>query len=107
MNDLTHEWVILAEGDYRYAIIGMRAKDTSVYNGVCFHCQQAAEKYLKAFLVEHQIEFRPKHDLLYLLNLALNVDAAFEFIRMDLEFLNDYAVDVRYPGESADKTEAR
>ncbi|MFQ6098037.1 MAG: HEPN domain-containing protein, partial [Armatimonadota bacterium] len=30
---------------------------------ICFHAQQAAEKYLKAFLVERQIEFPKTHDL--------------------------------------------
>ena len=33
----------------------------------CYHCQQCAEKYLKGFLVSRSVEFRPVHDLLYLL----------------------------------------
>ena len=30
---------------------------------VAFHCQQAVEKYPKAFLVRHQIEFPKMHDI--------------------------------------------
>jgi HEPN domain-containing protein len=42
---------------------------------IAFHCQQAAEKYLKAFLVRHQIEFPKTHDIAKLLDRVATVHA--------------------------------
>ena len=77
------------------------------YDAACFHAQQCAKKYLKAFLTQHQIPFRPIHDLEVLLGLIISISPDFEFVRDSLLLLNDYAVDVRYPGEEATKEEAR
>jgi HEPN domain-containing protein len=57
-------------------------------------------------LTQQQISFRPIHDLEVLLGSILRISPDFEFIRDLLLLLNDYAVDVRYPGESATKEEA-
>jgi HEPN domain-containing protein len=35
---------------------------------VCFHCQQAAEKFLKAFLISNGVEIRKTHNIEYLLS---------------------------------------
>ena len=106
MNDLVLEWITVAEGDFRYALLGLKTKDALVYNGVCFHCQQCIEKYLKALLVREQIYFEKKHDLIYLLDLLLPTDPTMEFFREELKMLTDYAVDIRYPGDHADYAEA-
>lgn len=74
-----------------------------LHDGVCFHCQQAAEKYLKAFLQEHSTPFRRTHDLEELLDLAVILDAALKGLRRGLRFLSNFAVDYRYPGKSATK----
>ena len=42
-----------------------------------------------------------------LLNLCLSVDATIDLQRPNLDFLNDYAVRYRYPGDWADRTQAR
>ena len=47
MKKLTREWVRKAEADYRLAA-KLAADKESFYDQLCFHCQQAAEKYLKA-----------------------------------------------------------
>jgi len=39
-----------------------------------FRCQQAAEKFLKAFLVEHEIEFPKTHNIADLLGLVAMVN---------------------------------
>lgn len=107
MNDLVREWIALAEGDFRYALLGLKTKDALVYNGVCFHCQQCIEKYLKAMLVREHIYFEKRHDLIYLLDLLLPIDPTMEFYREELKVLTDYAVDIRYPGDHADFDEAK
>jgi HEPN domain-containing protein len=107
MNDIVREWVEKAEGDFQTAEREMRARKAPNYDAVCFHAQQCAEKYLKAFLIHRQIPFRPIHDLEVLLELITPISADFEFIRDLLLLLNDYAVDIRYPSEFATKDEAR
>ena len=107
MNDLTAEWVDKAEGDYATARRELRARHHPNHDAVCFHAQQAAEKYLKGFLQEHGAAFPRTHSLIELLELCLPFDVSFELQRGSLVVLDRYAVRYRYPGESADKAEAR
>ena len=73
----------------------------------CFHAQQCAEKYLKAFLQETGHPIPKTHILMDLLALCIKIEPAFQIIRADLNILEGYAVHFRYPGESADKSEAQ
>lgn len=98
MNELTKEWVFKAEEDFRSAEILMYASETPVPDYVCFHCQQCAEKYLKAYLQEQMVEFKRKHDLMPLLKLCVSLDDDFQQIKRELSALDKYAVVVRYPG---------
>jgi HEPN domain-containing protein len=107
MNEIAAEWVDKAEGDYRTAEREARVRREPSYDAVCFHAQQCAEKYLNAFLAHSQIAFRPIHDLEVLLGLALPVSVDLGPIRDRFLLLNDYAVDIRYPGESATREEAQ
>jgi HEPN domain-containing protein len=63
------EWIDKAEGDWKVAQREMHAADP-VWNVASFLAQQCAEKYLKAFLEEHNITFGKTHDLVVLLNSA-------------------------------------
>lgn len=45
---------------------------------VTFHCHQAVEKYLKAYLIHLSVTFRFTHDLIYLLDLIAESDSDFE-----------------------------
>ena len=107
MHTLTQEWVDKAEGDFRTASREARVRKAPNYDAVCFHCQQCAEKYLKAYLQEQDQRFFPVHDLTELLELCLPYDGTFELQRDLLKDLTAYAVDFRYPGEEATKEEAR
>ena len=107
MNELTAEWIDKAEGDYATANRERRARQHPNFDAVCFHAQQSAEKYLKAFLQEHRVVFPRTHSLIELLEIALPLDASFGLQRDLLTQLERYAVRYRYPGESADKNEAR
>ena len=77
------------------------------YDAVCFHAQQCVEKYLKACLQEANVSFRKTHDLSELLNQALSIDPEWDSLRTDLNSLSAFAVEYRYPGESATIDEAR
>jgi HEPN domain-containing protein len=81
MRALTKEWVDKAEGDFHTASREARARKVPNYDAVCFHCQQCAEKYLKAYLQEQGQRFPPVHDLIELLELCLPYDETFELQR--------------------------
>jgi len=83
-----------------------QATENPNYDGICFHAQQCAEKYLKARLCEEDITFSKIHDLVALLDQVLEVEPAWESFREDLAYLSDFAVTFRYPGESADAESA-
>lgn len=107
MKPVTEEWVDKAEGDWTVAGREMRARKSPNYDAVCFHAQQCAEKYLKAQLQEEGIPVPKTHDLGKLLDLLLPAHSLWAAARTALDTLSIYAVDFRYPGETADKEEAR
>jgi len=58
MTDLVSKWILKAEQDFRIIKHETSLKeDEMVRDMVCFHCQQMAEKYLKAYLIERETEF--------------------------------------------------
>lgn len=63
-----------------------------------FHCQQAVEKLLKAYLVAVRQPFEKIHDLGRLLDICASHDRTFESLRDDVEPLTIFAVAYRYPG---------
>ncbi len=101
MNQAVAEWVSKAEGDFLTAGREMRARKSPNYDAVCFHAQQCAEKYLKAVLQENGKRIPKIHFLLELLAMILNFDGSYEFLKTDLEVLEEYAVRFRYPGHLA------
>ena len=101
MNELVSEWIRKADEDYYCAKREAEIKDNPAYDVVCFHAQQAIEKYLKARLQAADIEFPKVHDLRTLLDLSLPVEPNWEGMRDDLEWLDSFAVEVRYPGTFA------
>ncbi len=101
------EWVGKAEEDYEVAITLVRRRKRPTPNAVCFHSQQCAEKYLKAFLVRHQVAFPKIHDLRELRRLSVVVDPTIDLITDLLIRLAPYAVEFRYPGEEATVEEAK
>jgi HEPN domain-containing protein len=98
MNELTKEWVDKAEADFYSADLLLHAGEYPLSEPACFHCQQCAEKYLKAYLQEHQINFERKHDLMPLLAMCVSQDDEFQSLKDSLQELDRYAVVVRYPG---------
>jgi hypothetical protein len=71
MKASTRERLVKAEEDFLAATALNRRRKKPLSNIVCFHVQQAVEKYLKARLEEAGLSVPKTHDLLHLLNLAL------------------------------------
>ncbi|MFZ5818480.1 MAG: HEPN domain-containing protein [Chloroflexota bacterium] len=98
MNEIASEWVAKADNDYFSADMLLHTGEVPIIDTACFHCQQCAEKYLKAFLQEHTIRFERTHVLASLLELCALIDKDFNKIADDLDNLEGYAVAIRYPG---------
>jgi len=107
MNPLTLEWVAKAEGDLLTARREYRARKNPNYDAVCFHAQQGAEKYIKAVLQENGLPIPRVHSLADLLALIGKIDPSYLSIQPQLIVMEGYAVQFRYPGLSADKSEAK
>jgi len=107
MKPLTREWVDKAEGDWHTATRELRARKSPNYDAACFHAQQCVEKYLKARLSEAEVSIPRTHDLVLLLDLILPDEPLLLIERAPLGILSESAVELRYPGESADKSFAK
>jgi len=77
MNQLTLEWVEKAEGDLETSLRELRARKQPNYDAACFHAQQVAEKYLKAWLQENSLPMPRTHNLIELILLCLEVGTRF------------------------------
>lgn len=94
-----------AESDFRLASRIARSAEP-FHDEQCFHCQQSAEKYLKALLEEIGIEIPRTHLLNDLLALLLPHHPTLGNLRRGLTFLTRLAVATRYPGDNATKRQA-
>ena len=89
MKPLAAEWVSKAEGDYAIVERESRARKNPSYDGIRFHAQQCAEKYLKARLCQAGIRFEKVHDLPALQEQVRPVEPLWESYRADLAYLSD------------------
>jgi HEPN domain-containing protein len=100
------EWVSYADYDIRLAEYTLTMTGDCPYHLVAYHAQQCVEKYLKAYLVYHCIDFPYTHDISELLAIcAEKTDLTEKF--EDAEVLTIYATKIRYPGMSAKVTEEK
>ncbi len=78
MKDETKKWITKAMNDYKTAgMLLSFPEEEIITDSVCFHAQQAVEKFLKGFLVEKNIEFGRTHSIEYLLKLCSTIDDEF------------------------------
>jgi len=93
--DETFTWVEKAQRDLQSARLLMAGQE---YGNALYHCQQAAEKALKAFLTYHQTPFRKTHELNELFADILAIDHSLQPVLDQANKLSDYAWKFRYPG---------
>jgi HEPN domain-containing protein len=106
MKKTTAEWVRKAEADRVIARSSGRSRKP-LHDGVCFHCQQCAEKYLKGLLEELGLAVPKIHDLDHLRVLLTPYHPSLRSLRRGLIFLTNFAVATRYPGDNASKRQAQ
>ena len=104
---LLDEWIEKAEMDYQAAIDLNRRRRVPLPEAVCYHCQQSAEKYLKAYLVMQGDRPPRSHDLIDLLTLCAAHETELSGLFSLLLPLNRFGVEIRYPGAMATIDEAK
>ncbi len=97
MNKLTVEWIEKADNDLA-AAQGLLKIKPLLTDQVCFHCQQAIEKYLKARLHHLGLPVEKTHNIEKLLDQLIATDKTLRSLRRGADTLTRFAVDYRYPG---------
>ncbi len=93
------EWIRFADMDVLSANHLNEIQYPKPLEIICYHCQQAAEKMLKALIIAHDGELQKTHDL------GLLADILSEFVTFPENVLNSadeltpYGVKIRYPQE--------
>jgi len=100
------EWVAKADADLDTAKREAAVVESPNYDAVCFHAQQSAEKYIKAVLVENGLRVPRIHDLETLINLLSSQYPELQKVIHLARILSAMAVEVRYPGMTADEDDA-
>lgn len=95
--EIFEEWEAYALDDEKVAEMILREDGPA--NPLCFHSQQMAEKYLKAYLLRKGGRFEKKHQLVYLLDLCTEIDASFSELVDDAALLSAFYIETRYPGD--------
>lgn len=100
MNEATKEfikqWLQKADEDL-FVVEKLTESEIIATSSVCFHCQQAVEKFLKAYLIANGTEIKKTHNIEFLLSECADFDT--DFADFDPKELSDFGVDVRYPGD--------
>jgi HEPN domain-containing protein len=98
--ETVREWLRYAEED-----LGVAAREfeqgSTAYHTMCFLCQAAAEKLLKAYLIARGWTLERTHDVVALLELCAAHDANWRDLVDEGAVLNEYIVSGRYPGDLA------
>ncbi|MDR0474071.1 MAG: HEPN domain-containing protein [Treponema sp.] len=90
------EWLLIADEDlYSAQILNQQARRP--YEIICYHCAQAAEKYLKGYLAYIDAATPKTYNLSLLLDLCIESNNEFEKIRTECGILNKFTNEIRYP----------
>jgi HEPN domain-containing protein len=90
-------WLSKAENDLKVAEIVLESdEEKKPFDTICFHCQQAVEKWLKAYLIYLDVMFPRTHSAAQLIELGLVKDHHLKQLEK-AELLTIYAVETRYP----------
>jgi HEPN domain-containing protein len=96
--DIIQAWLLKAAHDLETAkVVASQLPDYD--DTIAFHCQQSIEKSLKGYLVFLDIEFKPVHDLGYLLNLIGTKDDSLDQYFDRVDRVSRFAVQIRYPDQ--------
>ena len=101
---LVRSWLTKAQHDLASARV-LAASDPPLWDTAIYHCQQAAEKTVKGYLVFREHEFERVHDIEVLIRAAESYAPEFSrWIDTGIQ-LTPYARIYRYPGYAAEPSE--
>lgn len=92
---IVKRWLYKADQDFGFSSASL-TNGYDYYDQPCFFFQQAAEKYLKAYILRYSLRFEKTHDLLKLLEICKENDASFEEIEDAASELNTLYIEPRY-----------
>lgn len=94
-------WLNFAENDLAVAKHLFETFHPKPLEIICYHCQQSAEKAIKAVYISLEIPggLPKKHDLTFLLEQMKNRVQVSDALLDHADELNSYSVVVRYPNE--------
>ncbi len=92
---IVSSWLKSADEDFEFAVLSL--EDSTFYAQIYFHFQQAAEKYLKTFIIANDLEFKKIHDLTVLLKICVSKNNHLESLIDECRFLNRFYIVTRYP----------
>jgi len=75
--------------------------EDQMYDIICFHATQAAEKFLKSFIISNGKTVEKIHNLDILQKVAIEIDTSFTNISKDCMSLNEYVPDIKYSEQEA------
>ena len=93
---IVKEWLDKAEDDFRFAEANL-LDGNEFFAQICFHFQQAAEKYLKAYIINKGLKFDKVHDLVHLLRTCAAHEMLFSELKEECIILNTAYIETRYP----------
>jgi HEPN domain-containing protein len=94
--EIISDWLKKADEDFQFAVMNLREQKPFCAQ-ICFHFHQAAEKYLKAYVVANDLEFIKVHDLPLLLTICSSKDSSLDILRDACEYLYAFYIETRYP----------
>jgi len=97
--EILQQWLDKGKDDLRVAEYLSTMHHPTPDEIICFHCQQSAEKYLKAFLFSHDIEPEKTHNIKDLLRICQEYNTDFSTLSSEAFILTRYSVLPRYPNE--------
>ncbi len=97
LKKIVNQWLIKADNDLNTAEYGLTANEP-ITDTICFHCQQAVEKYLKMYLAIQGNDPSITHNISILVEKCACYDPAFKEMQRFV-FLTSYAVSLRYPDD--------
>lgn len=94
-NSLAESWLKRAKSNLERAMAG-KISEGILYEDLCFDCQQAVEKSLKALLIQNEIEFPWTHSIGKLMELIEEKNLNIPNEIKEAITLTEYAVTTRY-----------
>lgn len=94
--DFVRKWTEKADSDFGYASLSLD-EEFEYFPQICWFFQQSAEKYLKAYIIAFDLEFRKIHDLAALLKICEQKDKGFPCLLDNCKYLQKFYIETRYP----------